>query len=115
MPPLDRMRLTTIGEDGLGPGVVLAQGTVFFLYAMGYLAAQISAFDFAGGFGLGGRLNDLPPRPMNSMVVPGSPFLTGRPKRNSDSSSLAVVWASTSSSMEDFPRTSLLSMTPDEE
>ena len=62
MPPLDRMRLTTIGEDGLGPGVVLAQGTVFFLYAMGYLAAQISAFDFAGGFCLGGCLNDLPPR-----------------------------------------------------
>ena len=62
MPPLDRMRLATVGEDGLGPGVVLTQGAVFFLYAMGYLPAQISAFDFAGGFVPGGRLNDLPLR-----------------------------------------------------
>ena len=46
--------LAAVGEDGLGPGVVLAQGSVFFLYAVGYLASQVSPFDFAGGFESGG-------------------------------------------------------------
>ena len=55
--------LAAVGEDGLGPGVVLAQGSVFFLYAVGYLAAQVSPFDFAGGFVSGGRLHDFALRP----------------------------------------------------
>ena len=46
--------LAAVCEDGLGPGVVLAQGSVFFLYAVGYLASQVSPFDFAGGFESGG-------------------------------------------------------------